>query len=193
MSIPDRPLHRRQRGVTFIELVMFIVIVSVAVTGILLVLNFAVSRSADPQRLKQAQAIAEALMEEVQGSRFTFCDPSDATAETATSASVGAGACTSIVENVGVDAGESRPFDNVNDYVTAFNTPATITQDMTGQPFPAGYSATITLAPAALNGIPSGATPAAMNVLHIRVAVAYGGDEVVLDGYRARYQPNWLP
>lgn len=193
MSIPDLPPRRYQQGLTFIELVMFIVIVSVAVAGILLILNFATSRSADPQRLKQAQAIAEALMEEVQGSRFTFCDPSDATAETATSATVGAGACTTTVENVGVDAGEARPFDNVNDYVTAFNTPATISQDVTGQPFPAGYSATITLAPVALNGITSGAAPTAMNVLHIRVAVSYGNDEVVLDGYRTRYQPNWLP
>lgn len=193
MSIPDLPLRRYQRGLTFIELVMFIVIVSVAVAGILLILNFATSRSADPQRLKQAQAIAEALMEEVQGSRFTFCDPSDATAETATSATVGAGACTATVEDVGVDAGEARPYDNVNDYVTAFNTPVTISKDVTGQSFPAGYSATLTLAPVALNGITSGAAPTNMNVLHIRVAVTYGNDEVVLDGYRTRYQPNWLP
>lgn len=191
MFIPD--IRRRQHGITFVELVMFIVIVSVGITGILLILNFATSRSADPQRQKQALAIAEALLEEVQGSRFTFCDASDATAETAQSPSVGASGCTSIVENVGRDAGEARPYDNVNDYVTAFNAPETYSSDATGQNFPAGYTATVTISPAALNGIASDTTPANMNALHVHVAVSYTGGEVVLDGYRTRYSPTRIP
>lgn len=193
MSIPDFRHWRRQRGITFIELVMFIVIVSVGISGILLVLNFATSRSADPQRQKQALAIAEALMEEIQGSRFTFCDATDATAEVAGAPIVGAGGCTTTIENVGRDVGENRPYDNVNDYVSAFNAPTTISSDVTNQSFPTGYSAAVTITPAALNGIASGAAPAAMNVLQIRVAVTYSGGEIVLDGYRTRYFPTWLP
>ena len=40
--------QRRQRGLTLVELVMFVVIVSVAAAGILLVMNVTVQASADP-------------------------------------------------------------------------------------------------------------------------------------------------
>lgn len=190
MSIPERIVRGHQAGLTFVELVMFIVIVGVGVAGILLVLTITTRSSSDPQLRKQALAIAEALMEEVQGSRFTFCDPSDPAAETATSTA----GCTVRVENVGVDAGEARPFDNVNDYVTAYGTPVTYATDATGQALPSGYSATITVTAEALNGIASdGSAPATTNVLRIRVAVNFGADQIVLDAYRTRYAPTWIP
>lgn len=49
---------------TLIELIMFIVIVSVGLAGVLTSLNVAVKGSADPLQPKQALAIAEALIEE---------------------------------------------------------------------------------------------------------------------------------
>lgn len=56
---------RRQRGFTLIELIIFIVVVSVGLAGILLVINTVVKSSADPMVRKQAIAIAESLLEEI--------------------------------------------------------------------------------------------------------------------------------
>ena len=65
------PPHRDQRGLSLIELVMFIIIVGVGVAGILLVFNVTTKASADPLIQKQMLAIAEAMMEEVQAKPFT--------------------------------------------------------------------------------------------------------------------------
>lgn len=54
-----------QRGISLIELIMFIVIIGVALAGILLVMNQVTNRSADPLIRKQALAIAESMLEEI--------------------------------------------------------------------------------------------------------------------------------
>lgn len=54
-----------QSGLSLIELVIFIVVVSVALVGILSVMDITTKSSADPQVRKQAIAIAESLLEEV--------------------------------------------------------------------------------------------------------------------------------
>lgn len=55
----------RQRGVTLIELVVSIVILSVAATGILMVMTQTILSSADPMLREQATAIAQSYMEEI--------------------------------------------------------------------------------------------------------------------------------
>ena len=80
MCIPDR---WRQRGLTLIEQIVFIVVVGVAVAGVLAALNVSTRGSADAMVQKQALAIAEAVLEEVQLQPFTYCDPDDAAAPTA--------------------------------------------------------------------------------------------------------------
>ncbi len=55
----------RQKGISLIELIMFIVIVSVGIAGILSVMNVTTKASADPLLRKQALAIAESLLEEI--------------------------------------------------------------------------------------------------------------------------------
>lgn len=55
-----------QRGVSLIELIVFILIISVGVVGILAVMNKTTSRSSDPLVSKQAMAIAESFLEEIQ-------------------------------------------------------------------------------------------------------------------------------
>ena len=55
-----------QVGFTLIELIIFMVVVSVGLVGILSVLNVTVMHSADPVYPTQSLAIAEALMEEIQ-------------------------------------------------------------------------------------------------------------------------------
>src|SRR4051812_30392980 len=99
-----KPMQQEQ-GLTLVELVMFIVIVSVAVVGVLQVLNLTTKHSADPQLRKQALSIAEALLEEVELAHFTYCDPSDPNAETAADPS----GC-SVIEDAKSELGNVRPF-----------------------------------------------------------------------------------
>ena len=75
----------RQSGITLIEQIVFIIIVSVGVIGLVSVLGSMVQRSADPMQTKQLAAIAESLLGEVLHQPFTWCDPEDANASTALS------------------------------------------------------------------------------------------------------------
>lgn len=186
-------INSRERGVTLVELIIAIVIISIGVIGILGVISTSTSSSADPLRRKQAMMIAESLMEEVQLAHFTFCDPADPNSDTAASTAD----CT-IPENWGAEPGNSRPFDNVNDYVSApgvasavFMSGASIT-DATGNAFNvAGYTASLMVTPAAVGGVGAAGAAADTAVLRITVTVNYGGDSIVLDGYKARYAPNY--
>lgn len=180
--------RQRQRGLTIVELVMFIVIISVALVGVLQVLNLASTRSVEPLRRKQALAIAEAMLEEVELARFTFCDPTDPNAATAVSPA----ACL-VAENFGREAGEVRPFDNVNDYVAANGVPLAYATDAAGAAFQAGYATTVTITPDAGLG-PGGATVPSDSALRIRVQVSYeNNNNIVLEGYRTRYAPTAVP
>ena len=55
----------RHQGFTLIELIIFIVVVSAGLAGILSVMNTVVRSSADPMVRKQTIAIAESLLEEI--------------------------------------------------------------------------------------------------------------------------------
>lgn len=56
---------RQSRGFTLIELVISIVVVSIALGGVLLAINYTVTHSADPMLQHQAVAIAESYLEEI--------------------------------------------------------------------------------------------------------------------------------
>ncbi len=181
--------HSRRAGFTLIELIVFIVIVGIAVSGVLIAYDYAVRDSSDPIVKKQALAIAESLLEEIQQMPFTYCDPDDPALTTASSA---AGCATA--EALGPEAGETRystttPFDNVNDY-HGYNTATEVppgVKDITGTPITglALYNATVTVANAALGGV------AAAEGLLITVVVAGPANvSVKLDGYRMRYAPQ---
>jgi MSHA pilin protein MshD len=184
-----RAVH--QRGVTLIELIMFMVIVSVALVGIVQVMRLTTANSADPLRRKQALMLAEAVLEEVELAKFSYCDPTSPNADTAANTA----AC-NIPENWGQAVPEPagvRPYDNVNDYVACASTcVTTISTDVDGNPFPAGYAVSLTIGPAPLKDIVSSGNSADNEVLRITVTVAYDGRTVVLDGYRARYAPKSL-
>lgn len=171
----------RQRGLTLVELIVFIVIVGVALAGVLTVLNHATRHSADPLIRKQALTIAEALLEEVMLQPFTWCDPDDPNAATAT----GYAGCTTAENNLAPEAGEARgtvtPFDNVNDY-----NGLTTTTNIAGGGA-ATFAANVVVAQGSLNGIAADAS------LLITVSVTAGGETIQLQGYRSRYSPNTLP
>lgn len=188
MSIRSRGTWR---GLTLVELIVTIAIVGTGVAGILLVLNIAVRGSADPLIEKQALAIAESLLEEIQLMPFTYCDPDDANAATAASAA----GCATQVENIGPEPGETRtsattPFDNVNDYHGFSMTGIT---DITGTAIAglSAYSASVSVTQQAMNGPPN---VAANESLLIAVTVNGPFNTTVrLEGYRTRYAPNLLP
>ena len=56
---------RHARGFTLIELIIFIVVISVGLTGTMLVLNTVVASSADPLVRKQSVSIAESMLAEI--------------------------------------------------------------------------------------------------------------------------------
>jgi MSHA pilin protein MshD len=72
-----RPDPVRQRGFTLIELIIFIVVISAGLAGILSVMNTVVKSSADPMVRKQAMALAESVLEEVM--LHNFNDPDGTT------------------------------------------------------------------------------------------------------------------
>ncbi len=186
---PNR--RRLARGTSLVELIMFIVIIGIAVAGVLGAMSFATRASADPLIQKQALAIAEAYLEEVLAMPFTYCDPDDVDAATATSATVGAGACASTIEVIGVEGGETRgggttPFDNVSDYNGLSGGPASV--DGTAIGGLSSYNVSVSVVAEALS------TVAASASLRVTVTVTGpAGASVRLDGYRTRYAPNALP
>ena len=70
---------RRHSGFTLIELIIFIVVVSAGLAGILSVMNTTVKSSADPMVRKQAIALAESVLEEVL--QKAFADPDGTNAD----------------------------------------------------------------------------------------------------------------
>lgn len=64
-------LISRQRGISLIELIMFIVIVSIELAGILLGMNQITGHSADTLLRKQALTVAESKLEEIEAQPFS--------------------------------------------------------------------------------------------------------------------------
>lgn len=181
-----RPRPRRGRGLSLIELLVFIVVVSAALAGVLRVFLQSTAASADPLLRRQALAIAESLLEEIELMPATYCDADDANVASA----AGSGGCASLPEAIGPEAGESRfatpQFDHAGDY-HGYTMSGIV--DITGAAVPglSGYSASVAVAPAALGSIAAGSGDA----LRITVTVTGpGGTSVSLDGYRSRHAPN---
>lgn len=190
-----------QSGVTLVELVIFIVIVSVALVGVLKILEITNRGSVDPVVRKQALSIAESLLLEIQQQPYTFCDPDDANASTASSVATctnsqdkGGAALTSPTPSTESRYSNSNPLDNVADY-GGFSMPdancAGICSPGDNTPLNGltGYAASVAItragAAAPFTSIPLDA------VLQISVTVTGPANtSVTLKGYRFRYAPN---
>lgn len=160
----------RQRGVSLVELVIFIVVIGIALSSVAGALAFATRHTADPLVTRQALAAAESLLQEVLAQPFVALNP-DGSAEA-----------------MGPEPGEARgsptlPFNHVNDYHGY--TMAGIA-DLNGSPVPglAAYVAVVSVAQVAFDGI------AADDALRVQVTVTGpGGAQVTLTGLRARQSP----
>ncbi|MGQ2964962.1 type IV pilus modification PilV family protein [Methylophilus sp.] len=190
--------RKRNRGFSLVELVVFIVIVTTAIAGVVGALAWMSGHSADPLARKQAIAIAESLMQEIQQMPFTFCDPDDPNASTATSA----GNCTNSQSanlNGPTPANESRysasnPFDNVADY-GGFTMPgggcASICRigNTTSIPGLTAYNAAVAISQA--GGVAPFTGMAADAVLKIVVTVNGPANTTIrLTGFKVRYAPK---
>ena len=184
----------RIRGISLVELVVFIAIISVGLAGILGVINYPTRARADPLAQKQALAIAEAYLEEALAMPFTYCDPDDLLASEATSSS----ACAT-PEGLGAELGETRssgatPFDNVSDYASLPTGAPARADDGTPISGLGSYNVSVAVVAQALTG--TSGTVAATDgsgrpqSVRVTVTVTGPGTTVVLDGYRARYAPN---
>lgn len=191
--------HRRKshRGFSLVEMVVFIVIVTTAIAGVIGALAFMSGHSADPLARKQAIAIAESLMQEIQQMPFTFCDPDDPNASTAN----GVGDCTTSQASLTgpSPASESRysatnPFDNVADY-SGFAMPgggcAGICRIGSNAAIDglSAYSASVAISQA--GGAGSFAGLPADAVLQIIVTVTGPANTTIrLTGFKVRYAPR---
>jgi len=185
----------RQRGLSLIETVIFIVVLGIGIAGLAILYNRLTLSSVDPLVRKQAVAIATSLMEEIQLRPFTFCDPDDPAVFTANTPVPDC----ATPEIIGTEGGETRYgptfYDNVSDYA-AFPPMNGSIQDITGATINGldGFSALVEVAPA--GGDFAGAIPAqpaipADEALRITVTVKGPTNvQVILQGYRLRYAPN---
>ncbi len=210
MSIPERRRRFSDHcaGLSLVEIIIFIVIVSGAVIGILSVMNVATQGSADPMVRKQAIAIAESLLEEIELMPFTWCDPDDTAAATATSSASCTGGTDGANDENAVAAGTLRGpetgasvggaegryasprFDNISDY-NGFAMSSGI-QDITNTTISGlgAYSATVTITRAGTS--PFSLPNAAVLQIDVRVQNTAAGVDITLTGYRFRYAPTSL-
>jgi MSHA pilin protein MshD len=200
MCIGETGRHRlrAERGFSLLELIVFILLVSIAAVGVLAAVNMSTSSSADVMIRKQALAIAEAVLEEVQLMPFTYCDPDDTLAATALDTAGCTGGAGGVNDEnfapLGPEAGETRtdattPYDNVSDYNAYSMTGIT---DITGAAITGltAYTASVVVATQALDVISSNDS----NLITVTVTGPPGSNTtVVLQGYRVRYAPNALP
>ena len=155
--------RRRQHGISLVELIMFIVIVSVAVAGILLVMNVTTKSSADPLVHKQALAAAQSLLEEIELQDFISA----------------AGATAAVTQ-----ANRASQYHIVSDY-QGFATTGIYTVDGVAPIAGLGnYNVNVSVTNAALGSI----TSASGNAVLITVKVTDPqGNQIAIDGYRTAY------
>jgi MSHA pilin protein MshD len=196
---------KQELGVTLVELVVFMVIVSVALVGVLKVLDITNRGSVDPLVRKQSISIAESLLLEIEQQPFTLCDPDDANAASAVttadctggaaaSQDKGGAALSSPTPNTESRYSASSPFDNVADY-GGFTMPdancAGICSPGDNTPLLnlGAYNASVTIT--RVGGTAPFASFPLNAVLQIAVRVTGPANtDVTLTGYRFRYAPN---
>lgn len=152
-------MRSRQRGLTLVELIIAILVIGIAASGLAAAYLTTMARSADPQLEAQASAIAQSYLDEILA--HDFSDPDGSTS----------------------DDGSRATYDDVSDYN---NLPDNRVRDQYGNLIgnldSAGYTVQVNVASSNDLGIGSG------NTRKITVTVQHPGNvQVQLTGYRANY------
>ena len=117
-----RDYKRRQRGFSLVELIVFIVVVSIAMVAIIAVFNQSVVNSVDPVLRIQMSELAQSQLDEILARKYDEATPSGSVPACG-SAETGAVPCAGI----GLDAGESLTaevsLDDVDDFHGYSDTP----------------------------------------------------------------------
>ena len=162
------------------------------------------AQSAQSMHERQMLSLAQTLLDEVRMMPMTFCDPQDARATTATSASLGPTACASTVDALGPEPGETRynagnRFDGVSDYsgMTQPGPGCAGICDIAGNLLnPAGSAlatctARIDTTPQAMPGVAALDVNGRPQALRVRVALRCPNQpEFVLEAVRMRHSPR---
>lgn len=158
-----------QRGLTLIELVIFIVIILVGLAGVLTVLDTTVRGSADPVVRKQALALAEAMLEEVLAKEFQ----NDPTGNNAATPALG---CTpTTVPACALNTPGNRVnYNDVDDYNT-WSQPGNVSAIGAAPAALARYQVNVAVVPWALS---------LENGKRVTVTVVSGTETVTLEGFR---------
>jgi len=175
-AAPDRrgpdPLAE-QRGTTLVEVIIFILIVSIAVTAVVNALTVAVRQSADPLLQRQTLAIAESLIQEIDSQPYAQKDPYNPAGPD---------------DAIGPEAGETRagsslPFDNPNDY-SGYSETGIVAPNGTSITGLGTYSASVTATQQSIGNV-----PASDGLLVVVRATGPDGQAIRLTSFRARYAP----
>ena len=153
----------RQCGLSFIEMLIFIVVVSIAMVSILSIFNVTVKGSVDPMINKQATAVAEAMLEEILNKDFFegVCPTAD------------------VVEK------DRGAFDDVCDY-HGFNQTEITTINNKSILALASYTLSVDVAAASLGS--SDVAVLMADAKLVTVAVIGNRNSITLSGYRANYE-----
>lgn len=153
-----RTIKPPQTGFTLIEMIIFIVIVSAALAGILSVMNTVVKSSADPIVRKQAIALADSVLEEIL--QKAYCDPDGVSGETT-----------------------RETMDDVMD----FNLKTNALFSAGTYPIPAALLAKYTITIAVAGDTTTLGTTPNIPAKKVTVTVAGLGESISMTGYRTRY------
>jgi len=162
-----------QSGTSLIEVIMFILIVSIAVTGVLQALNVAVRASSDPLIQRQTLAVAESLIQEIDNQPYHQKDPYNPNGPD---------------DAIGPEPGETRigsplPFDNPNDY-SGYSETGIVAPDGTSVSGLGTYSASVVATQQSMGNVPS-----SDGLMVVVTATGPDGQSINLTTFRARYQP----
>ena len=166
-------LTGQQGGLSLIELIVFIVIVSVGVAGILSVLNLTVAKSADPMLRKQTLAVAEAMMDEILAKDYQN-DPADPNNSSAT-----LGCTPATAPSCGVNTVLDRPNYNDVDDFNGWNQTGVYQLDGTLASILGTYTVAVAVAATTLNGVAA---------KQVTVTVTGDTETIVLFGFRTNYE-----
>jgi len=164
---------RAQRGTSLVEVIIFVVIVSIAVVSVVSALSLAVRQSGDPLVQRQTLAIAESLIQEIDSQPYAQKDPYNPTGPD---------------DAIGAETGETRagsplPFDNPNDY-SGYSETGIVAPDGTAVAGLGTYSASVVATQQSMGNV-----PASDGLLVVVTATGPDGQPVTLTTFRARYAP----
>ena len=160
-------------GVTLVEVILFMLIVSIAVVSVVKALSQAVLWSADPLIRRQTLAIGESLIEEIDSQPYAQKDPYNPTGPD---------------DAIGPEPGETRagsplPFDNPNDY-SGYSETGIVAPDGSAVAGLGTYSASVVATQQAMGNV-----PATDGLLVDVTATGPDGQPVTMTTFRARYAP----